>query len=262
MLAALVLPVALLAGTGSVEPADGEATFRTLFGGPAGPVQHVPRRSLPDAFDTGDIEAAATLRDDAIAGAGEVPVTRTSVGTGAARRDFVLAGDVLVVAATGPDYRLLDALSVRTDPGGYPSIHAGLALGGDVPAVLVTNAHFNSQEGFAVHTLLALDGDSLARVWDGPLLYSLATGDDACDTRRVEQQLLRFEPRTAGGAAWPAIDVAFRETESCEKDGTTAPSRPRDFTATLRFDAASRRYIGSFAELDALNRKRLGFEEE
>lgn len=231
----------------------GDTSWRTLLRDreSAGTPQAVTRRALPDAVAPPD---EAEIRDDAPVAEG--PIMRAFVADGESHWSFLLAGDTLVFAVIAPDYRLLDALDVRTDPGGFPSLARAWVAAGGTPATLVVNSHFNSQEGFAAHTLLTLVDGKLEPVWDGPLLYSVTTGDDACDTRRIEQRLVRFEP------AGNDIEVVFRETESCEREGTVSPSKPRDFAATLRFDAASGRYVGSFPELEEITRARMGLDGE
>jgi hypothetical protein len=222
----------------------------------AGAAQFVERRALADAVAP---PAEVEVGDDAPVADG--PIMRVVVVDGVSRWAFALAGDTLAFARIAPDYRLLDALDVRTDPGGFPSLRQAWLAAPGAPAALVVNSHFNSQEGFAAHTLLALVDGRIEPLWDGPLLYSVTTGDDRCDTHRIEQELVRFDPVDAGAAEWPAIDVLFRETESCEKDGTTVPSAPRDFAVTLQWDEAARRYVGSLPELEALNAERRGVDE-
>lgn len=248
------IPPPLALADGEVVVADGNAPLRLVFGAGDGPVQAVPLRHL-----SGSVEERALVEaynDDRVAGA--EPITMASIAAGDQRWTFVLTGPTLAAAEFVPEYRLLDALTVQTDPGGFPSLRQVFRLDDATPALLVTNAHFNSQEGFAQHTLLALVDGELRPLWEGPLLYSLSTGDDACDLRRVEQTLETFAAGAPAAGAFPDIDVRFVETERCEKDGVATPSQPREFATTLRWDAAASAYVGTLPELEALNAQRRG----
>lgn len=264
----LPLLAALSAGAlaGSPDPdatiaADGDRSFRELFGAGTSPdAQYVPLRRVADAVASEP--AVAPLRDDRASGDGGVPVTQAGLSDGARAWGFVLAGDTLVAADTAPQYRLLDALDVRTDPGGHPSFET-MWLGRGRPALLVTNAHFNSQEGFAQHMLVALVDGRLQPVWDGPLLYSVQTGDDDCDIRRIEQMPANFRASETIADQWPDLHVGFRELAWCEKDGVIRERPPAKlFTTTLHWDDAAGRYVGTLPELDALNRERMGLDQE
>jgi hypothetical protein len=253
--ASACLPPPLAVRDGEVVAGDGAMPLRAQFGADAGKVQAVPLRHMFGSVD----EAARleALRDDRPGGEISEPVTLTTLGDGGTRWSFVLSGGTLAVAQTVPEYRLLDALTVQTDPGGSPAMTRAFVLAPATPALLIANAHHNSQEGFVQHTLLALVDGTLQPVWDGPLLYSFSTGDEACDLRRVEQALATFAPAPAG-AGWPAIAVGVLETESCEKDGRVEPAQPREFATVLQFDPATDRYAGALPELEALNGERRG----
>jgi hypothetical protein len=236
---------------------DGDATWRALFGAGTGPVQAVPLRHV-----FGSVYEAAQLvafRDDVAAGEGFVPVTTTALERGDVRWRFVLGGGTLAIARIAPDYALLDALTVQTDPGGYPGLVRGFVMGATAPApaVLIVNSHVNSQEGFAQHMLVALVDGELRALWEGPLLYSLSTGDDTCDVHRIEQTLVHFRKASSAAIGPPYFDVRFRETETCEKDGDTVAAPARDFSVMLEPDATGR-YVGTLPELEALNAERRG----
>jgi hypothetical protein len=153
----------------------------------------------------------------------------------------VLAGDVLVVGQVEPTYRFGDAINVRTDPGGPPSIYRLYLLAPGVPAVMVRNAHHNSQEGFESYLLLALLGGKLVEVYYGPSLYSVSRATASCDDAREIQRLVKFEAMESRRDGMADMRFEVLAESECRGDRTT-PSGDRTSTR-LRWSASQRKYL-------------------
>lgn len=217
--------------------------------GKAGRYQGV--RVLPDSVDA-EADKPASVELDL----GRASTSQTMLTAGTARYLMVMVEGALIAAQAAPDYRFLDAVAAQTDPGGPPGVSDVFMIAADAPAILVLNAHHNSQEGFADYMLLGLVGGKLAPVYRGPLLYSMQYPDAACEEKVVVQRLERFAPLATRHDGFADLALTAVEEEQCRTAGKPSSPAVKRIDVMLKWDAAAGRYVGGEAELAALNRPR------
>jgi hypothetical protein len=209
-------------------------------------------RLLPDSVD-GDAGKPGSVDLD-LARNGNAP-DQAIVTMGAARYMLVLAENLLIAAQLAPRYRFLDAVAVQTDPGGPPFVPAAFLIAPDTPAVLVLNAHHNSQEGFVDYLLLGFVGDRLAPVYQGPALYSLSSNDAACEAKVVTQQLQAFEPLPSSHSGFADLSLIVEEQGECRNGDKVTMLPAKRAKAVLTWDASQRKYVGGAKELELLGKR-------
>lgn len=170
------------------------------------------------------------------------------VNKGGVSHAVVFVGGMVAVAQLAPEFRFEGAIFVQTDPSGPPVVSGVIALAPTTPGVIVLNAHFNSQEGFADYLLLASVGGKLVPVYDGPSLYSASTNDEKCGDKVMTQQLKKLEPLAGSHAGY--ADLALEVVETVECGGARSS---KTYAATLTWDGARKKYVGGTKELSGLS---------
>jgi hypothetical protein len=205
-------------------------------------------RVLPNSVDS-DADKPGTVDVD-LRSASQAGVT-----VGAARYLFLIAENHLIAGQVAPTYRFLDAVAAQTDPGGPPDVSAAFALASGVPAIVVKNAHHNSQEGFVDYMLLGLVGDRLSVLYQGPSLYSVSSNDPACEEKVVTQQLDSFAPLPTSRDGFVDLSLKVVEQGECRNGGKATTLPVRHVNAVLTWNVTARKYEGGEKELASLGRR-------
>lgn len=260
-------PVVIFSRDGSTRPLEARPTERSAvtFG-------DVLRAIYPDLDATGRAARFAGARavPDAVAGEDSPPGPAEIDLTGGETASFsiisegerdhvaMLIAGVLVMAQVAPEFHPTDALLVRTDPGGAPSIAQMLLLGEDRPAVVVLNSHGNSSESFAQHLIATPVEGRLEQVFQGPVLYSVDTYERGCEPRRLEQRMLPIALREARREGFAELSMTVREARICTQRGRPRTLNSLAHHARLRWDPAQSRYVGAMDALERRNQQLMG----
>jgi hypothetical protein len=208
-------------------------------------------RVLPESVDAEADKPAAVELD-----LGRASASQTMLTAGAARYLMVMVEGALIAAQAAPGYRFLDAVAAQTDPGGPPGVSDAFMIAADAPAILVRNAHHNSQEGFADYMLLGLVDGRLAPVYRGLLLYSVQYADATCEEKVVVQRLERFAPLATRHGGFADLALTAVEEEECRNAGKPSSPAIRRIDVVLTWAAGAGKYLGGEIELATLSRPR------
>ncbi len=202
----------------------------------------VEAASDPDAGDPADRAIDVDRGDRA-----EIAV----IDAGKAAYAAVVSGGVVAVAQVKPSYKPLGRLLVATDPGGPTSGYRLLLAAPDSPVVITDSSHFNSQEGFDSLHLVGVVGGELVDLYDGPYVYSLTEGSEACSPLEHRETLTSFGARKQSHHGLADIGVVIDYTATCTKNDNVRQIKKKSFPMRLVYDGT--RYAGNSSALDDFN---------
>ncbi|MBS7811137.1 hypothetical protein [Roseococcus pinisoli] len=250
-------PVVVSARDGSTRPLDARPTERSVV-----TFRDVLRAVYPDLQADGRAAANASAGGDTPPGPAGIDLANASASfaiLSEGERDHVamtLAG-VLVMAEVAPEFRPTNALPIRTEREGDPTITQMLLLGEGRPAAVILNTRQDGERSIARYLIAAPIDGQLRQVFEGPLLYSVDTLERGCEPRRIEQRMLPVALRDAQRDGYAELSLTVRVARICIRRGRPRTQGTTVHYARLRWDSAQSRYLGSLDALERRNEQRM-----
>jgi hypothetical protein len=169
----------------------------------------------------------------------------------------MIAGGVLILAQTAPEFRPAGALPLQTGPAEEPTIVQTLLLGEGRPAAVVMNARQDGDESFTRHLIVTPVEGQVRQVFQGPVFHSVQTWDRGCEPRRLEERMLPVALRDAQRDGYAELSVTARVARICTQRGRSRTLGSMMHYARLRWDPAQSRYVGGLDALERRNRQGL-----
>lgn len=163
---------------------------------------------------------------------------------------------VLALFELEPAARLLDATDIKADR--FSSIWEDqpiLHISPQADAVMITNYHHNSSQGYLNLTLVGAEGDRLRTVFDLPTLLNL----NYCGNKSTQTPTIRVLRGSRNGHFNISVRIKLvkeADDESCEK---ITRGFTREFNSVLVWNPAKRKYestgnaLGRLARLNERN---------
>ncbi|HEY6190595.1 MAG TPA: hypothetical protein VIW80_23285 [Pyrinomonadaceae bacterium] len=146
---------------------------------------------------------------------------------------------VLALFELEPTARLLDATDIKADR--FSNIREEqpvLHISAQADAVMITNYHHNSSQGYLNLTLLGTEGDRLRTIFDFPTLLNL----NYCGNNSTQTPTIRVLRASRGGHFNISVKIRLvkeADDESCEK---ITRGFTREFNSVLVWNSSKRKY--------------------
>jgi hypothetical protein len=157
---------------------------------------------------------------------------------------------VLALFELEPAVRLLDAADIKADRfSGIREEQPLLHISSQADAVMITNYHHNSSQGYLSLTLVGTEGNRLRTIFELPTLLNL----NYCGNKSTQTPTINVLRASRGGHFNISVKIRLvkePDDESCEK---ITRGFTREFNSVLVWNPAKRRYESTGSALGTLS---------